>query len=135
MHDEIEVIEQHPLGPVVALDVGRLDAVLGQRIDDAVRDGANLTRVGAGANQKEVGEPGRLPQIEPMILLIDALTADVSSTAIRNRVAAGDSIDGLVPPGVQQHIEQHGLYTSMTPGRRALDSARGPAAGRLHGQD
>jgi nicotinate-nucleotide adenylyltransferase len=76
-----------------------------------------------------------LSQIEPMILLIDAPTSEVSSTAIRSRVAAGESIAGLVPPGVQQHIEQHGLYTSMTPGRRALDSARGPAAGRLHGQD
>jgi nicotinate-nucleotide adenylyltransferase len=76
-----------------------------------------------------------LSQIEPMILLIDAPTAEVSSTAIRSRVAAGDSIAGMVPPGVQQHIEQHGLYTSMTPGRRALDGARAPAAGRLHGQD
>jgi len=76
-----------------------------------------------------------LSQIEPMILLIDAPTADVSSTAIRNRVAARDSIDGLVPPGVQQHIEQHGLYTSMTPGRRSADVARAPAAGRLHGKE
>ena len=76
-----------------------------------------------------------LSQIEPMILLIDAPTADVSSTAIRNRVAACESIGGLVPAGVQQHIEQHGLYTSMTPGRRAVDAARVPAAGRLHDQD
>ena len=41
-----------------------------------------------------------LSQIEPMISLIDAPTADVSSTAIRARVAAGESIAGLVPPGV-----------------------------------
>jgi nicotinate-nucleotide adenylyltransferase len=75
-----------------------------------------------------------LSQIEPMISLIDAPTADVSSTAIRARVAEGESIAGLVPPGVQQHIEQHGLYTSMTPGRRASDSAAASAAGRLHGQ-
>src|SRR5205807_1913626 len=51
-------------------------------------------------------------QLEPCILLIDALTADVSSTAIRERCGEGASISGLVPPGVQQHIEQHGLYTS-----------------------
>jgi len=75
-----------------------------------------------------------LSQIEPMISLIDAPTADVSSTAIRARVAAGESIAGLVPPGVQHHIEQHGLYTSMTPDRRASDSAPASAAGRLHGQ-
>src|SRR5262249_6381316 len=69
------------------------------------------------------------------IFLIDAPTADVSSTAIRKRIAAGAAIDGLVPPGVQQHIEQHGLYTSATPVRRAMDGAEMPAAGRLHGQE
>jgi len=77
----------------------------------------------------------QLDQIEPLILLIDAPTADVSSTAIRSRIASGDSIAGLVPPEVQQHIEQHGLYTSMTPGRRASDAPGAPTAGRLHGQD
>jgi nicotinate-nucleotide adenylyltransferase len=76
-----------------------------------------------------------LTQLEPMIILIDAPTADVSSTAIRQRRASGEPIDGLVPPGVQQHIEQHGLYTSMTPGRRAADAPASAEAGRLHGQD
>ena len=71
-------------------------------------------------------------QIDPLIILIDAPTADVSATAIRERRAAGESIDGLVPPHVQQHIEQHGLYSSMTPGRRKLDAPRSQAAGRLH---
>ena len=69
------------------------------------------------------------------IILIDAPTADVSSSAIRRRLAAGDSIAGLVPPAVQQHIEQHGLYTSMPPGRRASEAPQTPAAGRLHGED
>lgn len=71
---------------------------------------------------------------EPMIILIDAPTADVSSTAIRQRRAAGESIAGLVDPHVRQHIEQHGLYTSMFPGRRANDAPADPEAGRLHGQ-
>ncbi len=44
------------------------------------------------------------------IFLIDAPTADVSSTAIRLARQARRSIAGLVPPSVQQHIEQHGLY-------------------------
>jgi nicotinate-nucleotide adenylyltransferase len=66
-----------------------------------------------------------LSQMEPVIILIDALTADVSSTAIRGRVAEGESIAGLVPPSVQQHIEQHGLYTPIGPGRRASDGAPG----------
>ena len=82
-------------------------------------------------------EPPLAPRsyAQPMIFLIDAPTADVSSTAIRQRVAARESIDGLVPPRVQQHIEQQGLYTSASPGRRAMDSAEMPAAGRLHGQE
>jgi nicotinate-nucleotide adenylyltransferase len=77
----------------------------------------------------EVGE------IDPLIILIDAPTADVSSTAIRQRLVKGESIAGLVPQQVQQHIEQHGLYSSMTPGRRRSDTPRTPAAGRLHGKD
>lgn len=71
----------------------------------------------------------------PMVVLIDATTADVSSTAIRGRLALGESIEGLVPPRVHQHIEQHGLYSSMIPGRRASDTQQIPQAGRLHGQN
>ena len=63
-------------------------------------------------------------QIDPLIILIDAPTADVSSTAIRQCLADGESIAGLVPPHVQQHIERHGLYSSMTPGRRQSDAPR-----------
>lgn len=35
---------------------------------------------------------------------------DVSSTGIRRRVAAGESIEGLVAPGVAQLIAEQGLY-------------------------
>jgi len=71
----------------------------------------------------------------PVIFLLDAPTADVSSTAIRSRLATGAAIDGMVPARVQQHIEQHGLYRSMTPGRRVTDADAQPPAGRLHGED
>ena len=72
---------------------------------------------------------------DPIDILIDAPTADVSSTAIRQRRAAGASIPGWSLPRVQQHIEQHGLYTSMTPGPARADAhADTPPAGRLHGQ-
>jgi len=76
-----------------------------------------------------------ITQIEPVIILIEAPTADVSSTAIRERRAQGLSIGGMVPPFVQQHIEQHGLYTSTRRGRRALDAQPESPAGRLHGQE
>ncbi|MDR1989711.1 MAG: nicotinate-nucleotide adenylyltransferase [Acidobacteriaceae bacterium] len=69
------------------------------------------------------------------IFLIDALTADVSSTIIRERLLAHLSVDGLVPERVQQHIEQHRLYRSPIPTRRAADLSSHPAAGRLHGED
>ena len=77
----------------------------------------------------------RLERLDPLIWLIDAPTADISSTAIRDRCAAGLPIDGLVPPAVRQHIEQHGLYTATVPDRCALDAAPMSAADRLHGQD
>jgi nicotinate-nucleotide adenylyltransferase len=73
------------------------------------------------------------PLPEPLIVLIEASTADVSSTAIRERRTQGASIAGMVDPTVERYIEQHGLYTSI-PGRRANDQPPNPAAGRLHGQ-
>ena len=74
-----------------------------------------------------------MSQLDTLIFLIDARTAEVSSTAIRRRRAEGESIAGLVDVGVQQHIEQHGLYTSSVPGRRGNDPQPNPAAGRMHG--
>ena len=63
----------------------------------------------------------RLPALADRIEAIEAPTADVSATDIRRRIAAGESIAGLVPPAVRQHIEQHGLYRTMS--------------GRVHGED
>jgi nicotinate-nucleotide adenylyltransferase len=76
-----------------------------------------------------------ISQIDPAIILIDAETQDVSSSAIRQLCEHGKRLDNLVPKAVQQHIEQHGLYSSMTPGRRAADAAPPLQAGRLHGED
>ena len=76
-----------------------------------------------------------ISHIDPMIVLIDAPTADVSSSAIRDRRARGETIAGLVPDPVRQHIEQHGLYTPTSPGRRGSDAHTGEAAARLHGED
>jgi len=46
----------------------------------------------------------------PSILLVSGRTADVSSTVIRERLRRGERVSGLVPPLVEQHIVQHGLY-------------------------
>ena len=53
--------------------------------------------------------PGEI-HMRPRIVLVDAQTAPVSSTGIRERIAHGRSIAGLVPPGVEAHILKHRLY-------------------------
>jgi len=44
------------------------------------------------------------------LILVEAVTPDISSTAIRGRAAQGFSLAGLVPPRVEQYIRRHGLY-------------------------
>jgi nicotinic acid mononucleotide adenylyltransferase len=44
------------------------------------------------------------------ILLVEAPTADVSATMVRDRLRRGEAITGLVPPLVERHIVQHRLY-------------------------
>jgi nicotinate-nucleotide adenylyltransferase len=46
----------------------------------------------------------------PRLFFVAADTPDVSSTEIRRRVSAGESIDGLVPSIVADHIRRHRLY-------------------------
>lgn len=55
-----------------------------------------------------------------LIYLLHAPTPDVSSTLVRDRLRRGEAITGLVPPLVEAHIHQHGLYK---------------AADQLHGQN
>jgi nicotinic acid mononucleotide adenylyltransferase len=62
----------------------------------------------------------------PCIFLVDVRTPDVSSTDIRKRLLAGESIRNLVPAAVERHIVQHGLYAQRG----------GPlAADHLHGEN
>jgi nicotinate-nucleotide adenylyltransferase len=63
------------------------------------------------------------------IHLIEAPTADVSSTEIRARLAEGRTVEGLVPAAVARHIAAHRLYTE----RGAATSLA--AVDELHGQD
>jgi len=48
--------------------------------------------------------------IHTSIFLVEAATRDVSSTLIRQRIAAGLPIVDLVPAAVAQHIAAHNLY-------------------------
>ena len=47
---------------------------------------------------------------QPGILLVDAPTASVSSSSIRDAIREGRSLGGLVPASVERYITQHGLY-------------------------
>ncbi len=47
------------------------------------------------------------------VMLLDARTADVSSTGVREAIASGDTdiaLRGLLPPAVFDHIRRHHLY-------------------------
>jgi nicotinate-nucleotide adenylyltransferase len=59
--------------------------------------------------------PGTIPA-SPAIFLVNAPTAPVSSTDIRQRLANGESIEGLVPSAVAAYIHDHGLYRSTEKG-------------------
>jgi nicotinate-nucleotide adenylyltransferase len=59
----------------------------------------------ADASPAAVDQPGG-----PRILLVEAPTAAVSSTDIRQRVADGRSVAGLVVDEVAAYISQHRLY-------------------------
>ena len=43
-------------------------------------------------------------------LFVDGPVVDVSATDIRERVARGEPIDGMVPAEVERFIREHGLY-------------------------
>lgn len=52
----------------------------------------------------------------PRIILLDADTANVSSSGIRHALATGQAIDGMVLPAVAAHIRKHGLYNARQHG-------------------
>jgi nicotinate-nucleotide adenylyltransferase len=66
------------------------------------------------------------------IVLINAATPDVSSTEIRRRLRAGESISGLVPDAVERYIRKHRLYSEQSDGGTL---ALLPAADQLHGEN
>jgi nicotinate-nucleotide adenylyltransferase len=63
--------------------------------------------------QRMVTEPYTIPP-ETGIFLVDAPTPPVSSTDIRERLAARRPVLDLVPAAVAAYIEKHGLYGPST---------------------
>jgi nicotinate-nucleotide adenylyltransferase len=52
----------------------------------------------------------RRPSAKTRVILVEAATPDISSTVIRRRVRAGQSLRHLVPDSVAQYITTHRLY-------------------------
>jgi nicotinate-nucleotide adenylyltransferase len=53
---------------------------------------------------------GAIPGISQRVILLEKPRVDISATAIRQRVAQGQSIRHLVPEPVEKYIKQHRLY-------------------------
>ncbi len=74
-----------------------------------------------GTAREEIrGALAELPG-EDRLDFLDMPAIDVSSSGVRERIAAGESIAGLVPDGVAAYIGEHGLY------RREPDASDGAA--------
>jgi nicotinate-nucleotide adenylyltransferase len=78
------------------------------------RPGTTIDR--ALARTPELRTRTRLPgshvaeRVPTGLFLVEAHTRDISSTLIRQRLAARESIDDLVPSAVARHIAAHSLY-------------------------
>lgn len=92
-------------------------------------------RLAALASRMRTTGDSHAPPDATVIFLIDAVTADVSSTAIRRACAAHQSIADMVPHAVRQHIDQHALYGETTAARETGNESATQPAGRLHGED
>lgn len=89
----------------------------------AVLDAANfvvIARPGTTLDEATGRTPSLRDRLNVSIFLVEAHTRDVSSSTIRARLAAGQSIDDLVPAAVARYIVAHHLYASVD---------------NLHGQD
>jgi nicotinate-nucleotide adenylyltransferase len=102
-----------------------VDAVRGSRFDDAVfiLGADQAAAFGTWKEPDEVlkhvklGVGARAGYPEPdlsrygdRVLRFDLDSPNVSSSEVRRRVAAGETIDDLVPPAVERLVEELGLY-------------------------
>ena len=66
---------------------------------------------GDGGSRASEALPGGL---RGRVAWLDMPPADVSSSEVRDRLAAGRSVEGLVPDAVREYIAEHGLYRDQS---------------------
>src|SRR5687767_6146964 len=66
-----------------------------------------ISRPGAPRPSELIPNPQSLIPAAPSVISVEANTPNVSSTEIRRRAGAGESLDGLVPSSVAGHIRRH----------------------------
>lgn len=56
-------------------------------------------------------DPERVLEIVPGAVVLEMGPVDVSATMIRDRIGAGDDVDGMIPPAVAEYAVANHLYT------------------------
>ena len=81
-------------------------------------DIVQIARVGT-LRRPDAPLPNRLPGFSPDVSrellanVADGDCPDISSSDLRQRIATGDSVEGLVPPAVAQYIARRNLYAAV----------------------
>lgn len=136
---EVCDIEVHRAGPTYSVDTlvelsanlkptANLFFILGMDVLGQLHRWKDPERVLALCQMLVLGRPGeqdidleecyeRVPEAKGRVQTIFAPLIDVSATDIRRRVAAGESLTGLVPDAVAEYILSQKLYQSMGEGR------------------
>jgi nicotinate-nucleotide adenylyltransferase len=94
--------------PVFLIGADQLAAFWSWKEPEAVLE---LSRLGVATRP---GYARSVDRADDRIRFFDIPAVDVSSSEVRRHVAAGEPIEGLVPPAVERLIEDLGLYRHRT---------------------
>ena len=134
-HDEISTVDLDRGGPSYTADMleilnaelapGRLFFLMGEdslrdlptwhdpRRILRVADLAVAARPGVETDVSAIAE--HVPEIRGHVVSLPSRELEISSSDVRRRVAAGESIADLVPPAVADYIRGHRLYRTAIP--------------------